>query len=105
MYDPKEDIYQKTVTTTVQKIVDYANNRIGILIFNNGASNFEVSRTPNFVYGQGLPIISNFAYSWNIFRADDTTNPVYAICGAATVDARIVEVIDRSKKYIQENIV
>lgn len=83
-------IYQFTVTTTAQKLLDNNKKRKAVLIFNAGTAPVELLSNPNAPYGEGIPIEAGTAYDNDHFNCQGA---YWIICQTGTVDIRVEETI------------
>jgi len=81
-------IFQFTVTTTAQQLLDNKKNRKAVLIYNNGAAPVELLSDEKQAYGSGIPILAGSYYNNEHFNPQGT---YWIICSAGTVDIRIEE--------------
>ena len=81
-------IFQFTVTTTAQKLLDNKKNRKAVLIYNAGAAAVELLSSPKAPYGTGIPIQAGSSYDNDHFNCQGA---YWVICSSGTVDIRVEE--------------
>lgn len=90
-HHPRGKNSQKTVTSTIAKVVDRDVDRHMVYMYNAGTVTIEIFRTPTGVYGGGIPIAAGTDRTWTAWFGDDTESEFYAVVSSTSGDLRIEE--------------
>jgi len=83
--------YSVTVTTTAQRIVDYAKDRTEITLYNLGIEAIYIGYDSSVTTKNGYPLLSGDSVSLSRELGHDPRLAIYAICASGTQDVRVME--------------